>query len=149
MIPGFYELRGQFPMNDPVREILSSFAETYLGYDWQDVRFPIKFWNILDRFKEGLPRTNNGAEGWHFRLNSLLPGAHPSMLFSINMLRDEENHYRLEADKIRNGIFPPRKLKSIQLDDRLKEIVSNYDSQFYRDTYDYLNEVQKCLHEFV
>ena len=28
VIPGFYELRGQFPMNDPVREILSSFGET-------------------------------------------------------------------------------------------------------------------------
>ena len=129
VIPAFSELRGEFPQNDAVRSILSSFADTYLDYNWNDVRFPIHFWNVLPRFQANQPRTTNSAEGWHYRFNSLLPGPHPPMHISIELLIEEETHWKIEADKVRGGIDPPRKLQSRQIETRLRNIVRNRGNQ--------------------
>ena len=89
------------------------------------MRFPITFWNVLQRFQANQPRTTNSAEGWHYRFNSLLPGAHPAMYLSIQLLIEVETHWKLEADKVRGGIDPPRKLQSGQIETRLRNIVRN------------------------
>ena len=112
VVAGFYELRGLFRPDDPVRQIMSSFADTYLGYTWDEVRFPIKFWNILPRFESNQPRTNNSKEGWHFRFNSALPGPKPALHISLQMIKDEKSNWKLECDKIRQGIVQGRKATS-------------------------------------
>ncbi|CAF1137041.1 unnamed protein product [Brachionus calyciflorus] len=33
-------------------------------------RFPIEFWNLNERVKQDLPRTNNNVESWHSRIKS-------------------------------------------------------------------------------
>ena len=149
VVPSFYALRVEITLNDPVRDILSSFADTYLGYTWDDVRFPIKFWSVLDRFRNNQPRINNTAEGWHYRFNSLHSGAHPPMYKSIEKLIEEETQGRLEADKVRRGIYPPKKAKSIQIEGRLELVLENRENQVHRDNTDFLNEVKSCLHEFL
>ncbi|CAG7830116.1 unnamed protein product, partial [Allacma fusca] len=49
---GFLELRNQFASTDAVREIFRYFLVTYIGYSWDDVLFPVDFWNVSDRFRE-------------------------------------------------------------------------------------------------
>ena len=51
VVARFYEIQGLFRPKDPVCSILSSFADTYLGYDWDEVRFPIHFWSVRSRFR--------------------------------------------------------------------------------------------------
>ena len=122
---------------------------TYLGYKWKHVLFPIKFWSVLPRFRDNQPRTNNMKEGWHYRFNSMLAGPHPPMHKSIQMIRDEENHWKLEVDKIKAGMIPKKKRKSIQMETRLKSIVAGYDGQDYTSRKDFLNAIQSCMHEFM
>ena len=46
------------------------FQKTYIGQRLDngievDARFPYQSWNMFQRIRDGLPRTNNSLEGWH------------------------------------------------------------------------------------
>jgi len=48
-------------------------------------------WNCFTNVSADLPRTNNGVEGWHNTLYSLLHAAHPSIWKVINAFKQDEN----------------------------------------------------------
>ena len=51
-----------------------------------DSLFPKKLWNYY--CFQGLP-TNNGLEGWHYRLNSTIDGANPILYLVLEELRND------------------------------------------------------------
>jgi hypothetical protein len=146
--PTFSLLRGQFAMGDSVREIFSYFQENYLGYDFNDVRFPIPFWNVRERFLSAQPRTNNQKEGWHYRFKNMHSKSNPTMETSLQMIQKEELHWYQECQKILGGIVPRKKKKSIQIETRLENIMKGEDRD-YKDKIEFLGAIQQCLHEFV
>ena len=50
-------------------EFILYFQQWYVGQEvnGQEIqgRFPKELWNMYQRVKDGLPRTNNSLEGWH------------------------------------------------------------------------------------
>ena len=68
---------------------------------------------------------------------------------SIIMLRKEELHSEIECEKIRQGLIPPKKKKSIEIEKMLKELMTNRDDQIYRNHIDFLKAIQRCLHNFM
>ena len=145
----FGELRGLFWPDDQVREILNYFYNSYIGRNWDEVRYPIDFWNVSARFAVCAPRTNNGAEGWHYRFNALLPKPKPTMQDSIVLLKKEEPHSQIECEKIRQGLVPTKRKKIIEIEKMLKEIMTNRDDQLYHNHIDFLKAIQRCLHDFI
>ena len=59
------------------------FQKTYIGQRLDngievDARFPYQSWNMFQRIRDGLPRTNNSLEGWHCMMMKDL-SCHPSL----------------------------------------------------------------------
>ena len=64
-------------------EFMAYFQSTYIGNQAPNgvetnARFPYHTWNMYQRLKDRLPRTNNALEGWHSGF-SLHIRAHPSL----------------------------------------------------------------------
>jgi hypothetical protein len=76
---------------------MTTFGSNMWGDTWENVLFPCHFWNIFGRFENEVPRTTNSVEGWHFRMNNFLSGAHPDMWRCLEMLKAEQLHWELKT----------------------------------------------------
>ena len=80
VVEGFETLRDHddFPQN--LEGVYDYFEDTYIGRPQRRGRrqplFPLVMWNQRMRTEEGLPRTNNMAEGWHNAFQSSVTFSH-------------------------------------------------------------------------
>ena len=51
--------------------------------------FPPAIWNQQQAAFEGLARTTNAVEGWHFGVQAFFSGSHPSLWKSLETLRKD------------------------------------------------------------
>ena len=75
-------------------ELILYFQQWYVGQEvnGQEIqgRFPKELWNMYQRVKDGLPRTNNSLEGWHHAFaNGIAP--HPALPKLVQKYRHEQN----------------------------------------------------------
>lgn len=84
----FLTLADNLPEHDKMLELLSYFEETYIQGRWHPghseqcygpVLFPKEGWNHIETAQEGLARTTNSMEGWHYGLQALIQGHHPTL----------------------------------------------------------------------
>jgi len=81
--------------NEPeLAPLLKYFEDTWLGrLDRRGRRrsplFPLSMWNCFTNVSADIPRTNNGVEGWHNTLYSIVHAAHPSIWKVINAFKNE------------------------------------------------------------
>ena len=61
----------------------------YVVTTWvdDDARFPLRMWN---HFTNADPRTNNNVEGFHSRVNRLLPHRHPNIYRFVELIKGIE-----------------------------------------------------------
>ena len=150
VVAGFMELRGEFRMDDPVRKILDYFNTTYVGYTWDECLFPIPFWNVRERFKNGIIRTNNPKEGWQYRFSTQHFRFKPKMGASIATIQRKEVHWRQEWEKRRGGLGGySSKTKYRRIEERLHKIIQSQENQAFHNYKDFLDKIQHCLHKFV
>jgi len=140
--------RACYSMDDPIRKVFAYFQNTYIGYSWDDVDFPIPFWNCYDRLMDNQPRTTNSVEGWHHRLNTIVDGAHPSMWKSLDCIRKEQRHWEQKCANLRSGELVIRRNQYIHLDKKLRSIVTHYNTPVYNTTMEYLKGLSFVIHDY-
>ena len=100
VIPAFQKLA----LNAEVpKEFLAYFQSTYIGVTGRShpsertPKYPIEFWNVRSRVLQGLPKANNGCEGFHNALRSSITASHPNIW---KLLKDLKAEMELTNTKI-------------------------------------------------
>ncbi|XP_048238825.1 uncharacterized protein LOC125372533 [Haliotis rufescens] len=77
----------------------------YIVRTWvdDDARFSMRMWN---HFETDGPRTNNNLEGFHSRLNYLLPHVHPNIYRFIEVIQKVEFSERTKVMQLNFGAAP-------------------------------------------
>ncbi|CAF3132957.1 unnamed protein product [Rotaria sp. Silwood2] len=119
---GFNELYLSLPpMFQP---LMDYFEDTYLGRRCPNgratPRYPIELWNMYQRTIDDSMRTNNLAEAWHRRFNSVVQFQHPSLWIFIQSLRKEENYIHCQIVKVNAGHATLQKKKYVDYSKHLK-----------------------------
>ena len=82
------------PADNVFGPIITYFEDNYIGRMRGSRRVPCNFpprvWNMFDRAKDELPRTNNNVEGYHRRLQSSVSAHHPSLWKFLDILKREQ-----------------------------------------------------------
>lgn len=76
---------------------LTYIENNYVGSDTKKSRFPLEFWNLYNRVKLQLPRTNNSIESWHSRI-SRNTCQNLTIKKVIDLFKEEQN--TMEADLV-------------------------------------------------
>ena len=82
-------------------------------------RFPLRMWN---HFTNAGPRTNNNVEGFHSRVNRLLPHRHPNIYRFVELIKGIEKCERSKLIQINAGAPPPRRRVYRELDTRVRRL---------------------------
>jgi hypothetical protein len=133
-------------------EYITYFENTWLG-KWNRRRtrrippmFEVSQWNCYNSILEDLPLTNNGCEGFHHALASLLGCSHPTIFKLIEGLQRQQ---QLTETRIQQYIANPnvnfltRKQFIIKNQD-FKDIVSRHGSPDF-DSIEYLRRFAYCF----
>ena len=94
----------------------------YVVTTWvdDDARFPLRMWN---HFTNAGPRTNNNVEGFHSRVNRLLPHRHPNIYRFVELIKGIEKCERAKLIQINAGAPPPpRRRVYRELDTRVRRL---------------------------
>ena len=78
---------------------------------------------MRERTIEGSMRTNNQAEAWHRRFNSVIECEHPSLWVFIESLRKEENFIHCQIVKTNARQKPSQSKKYLDYNKRLKNLI--------------------------
>ena len=89
-------LMADFP--DSALNVATYFEDTYIGKRLPNNSrrippFPIRIWNLYERVREQLPRTNNVVEGWHNAFSSSV-GVRTQVCQSFLYSCNENSHYK-------------------------------------------------------
>lgn len=110
-----------------LKDFFCYFEKTYIRNKDQDPLFNISFWNVKDRVLKGLPRTTNGAEGWHRCLNNRAHISHPNILKFLDIIKSEEEKSRYKLVQYSLGKLDLNRRDS-KKEDNLFIIVYNYEN---------------------
>ena len=118
IVSSFEALAAEMPQHSSMDELLSYFEHTYIrgrrmpgrGDNYRPALFPPQTWNQRESAAEGIARTTNIVEGWHFSLHSLFLCDHPSMWFFLEGLaKDIASQKACFLQGIAGGERPVRK----------------------------------------
>lgn len=120
----FHAVAGSLP--DECIDVATYFESTYIGRElggrWRPAAYAPEEWTQFQRTIDGLGRTNNSIEGWHRRFAGRA-GVHPNVFSLIQRIQAEEDHWRVEVEKVQAGATPRRrKPQWEQLSDRLSTL---------------------------
>ncbi|CAM4838718.1 unnamed protein product, partial [Rotaria magnacalcarata] len=122
---GFDDLYGCLP--SILEPVLDYFEDTYIGRRRPNgratPRYPVNLWNMHQRTINNSMRTNNQAEAWHRRLNSVIQCEHPSLWIFIQSLQKEENYIRCQLVKVNAGQSTLQTKKYLDYSKRLKNLL--------------------------
>ena len=138
MVTGFELLCEE--LGEQYDNILDYFEETYIGTSLTDyvkqlsydlllgklrsnrVRrkplFDIKFWSMHNRTTQSSMRTNNSAEAYHRRINSIFQCARPILWLFLQKFIDEENVVHADLVQINAGKTPKKRKTNERLEKR-------------------------------
>ena len=131
---GFDDLYGALPST--FEPLLDYFEDTYIGRRKPNgratPRYPIGLWNMHRRTLDDAMRTNNQAEAWHRRFNSVIDCEHPSLWVFIQSLRKEENYIHCQIVKVNAGQSSQQSKKYLDYNKRLKTLLLSPHSTILR-----------------
>ena len=90
--------------------------------------FELAVWNHSVSALEGLARTNNAVEGWHFGLQSLFQCSHPNIWTLIRQLEKDSRVHKFNWLQGKAGAENPTRLKYRKLNARVQNITRDYQS---------------------
>ena len=89
--------------------------------------FSIGLWNVRDRIKCALPRTNYSVEGWHRAFDIRINITHTSISKLIRKIVAEQSDNEITLEIFRSGHeLAKSKKKYIQLNRRIEKLVLEY-----------------------
>ena len=129
IIEGFEYIKQTAPCS--FSNILHYFENNYIGHVKNGVRgkprFDIELWNLFDRVKKDIPRTNNDVESWHSRIKF---DARQNLTVAkvVELFRLEQNYTETNLVNLFNGdVLKKNKKKVLEREQKLKRIVESYD----------------------
>jgi hypothetical protein len=125
------EIRNDSGQHNGIDTLLDYFEDTYIGrqrrgHPRAHPRFPIEMWNMFNRTREELPRTNNHVEGWHRRFCGNCDGSHPTLWKLLRSFQREENLVRAEIHQVFGGHPVVQKQTYADCAARVLNIVEDY-----------------------
>ncbi|CAF4863424.1 unnamed protein product, partial [Rotaria sp. Silwood2] len=128
VVKGFEDL--SMDLGDEDQAVLDYFEETYIGrlranHTRRKPLFIIDFCNMFHRTTQSLMRTNNSAEAYHRRINSIFQCSHPILWVFLPKLIDEQNATHTDIVDIKSGQAPKSKKKNERFEKRLLHLISN------------------------
>ena len=119
---------------EEVNPVINYFEDNYIGRlrsrGRDNPTFAITSWNVHNRLKDGLPRTNNHIEGWHRKLQASITSSHPNIWKFIDVLKKEQALVDVEINQILGGHKPPKQRKIYsQITERLNNLVEAYENR--------------------
>ena len=118
-----------------VDELLSYFESTYVrgrrlrgrGKKFGLPLFPPDLWNQRNAAVDGIARTNNSVEGWHFGLQALFQCSHPTLWKFIRGLECDCAQQKASFLQGITGIVQPPVKKYERLCERVSRAVATYE----------------------
>jgi hypothetical protein len=139
------------PADERVNDLVTYFKQTYVrGRRYQGTNnyaaaiFPIATWNQYDSAGEGIARTTNSCEGWHFSLQSLLMCHHPTMWRFLAGIERDCSMSKASYLQAATGAVNVTKKKYRTLKERVRRAVAGYGTT---DTLTYLRAIAHLSHE--
>ena len=93
--------------------------------------FPPQIWNQRDAAIEGIARTTNAVEGWHYGIQALFSGSHPGISKLLTNLQKDAAVQKLNFLNASSGHKFPKKKKYENLKGKVQNLM-----QIYRDETD-------------
>ena len=127
-------LTEQMPEHEKMNELLSYFEHTYIrgrrlrgrGNNYGTANFPIPIWNQYEAAGDGVARTTNIVEGWHYAIQSLFMCSHPSIWLLIEGLEKDCQKQKAAFIQGASGVQELNKKKYRDLVDRVRRAVAGY-----------------------
>ncbi len=88
-------------------------------------KFPLHLWNHRDGAREGIARTNNAVEGWHYGIQTYFSGSHPNMWVILTNLRKDMAVQKFNYLQYTQGSYAPRRQKYEKLNETTKQLIEN------------------------
>ena len=89
-------------------------------------RFPICIWNLHDRVKKNLPRTNNNVESWHGKVTQDTK-KNLTVNKAIELFRKEQGLMECNYVKLVNGeVLHTKSVKMKSKDENIARLVKSY-----------------------
>lgn len=112
----------------PEADIISEwFSDNYI---WETISSPPKYqpshWSTKDLIDQDIPRTQNYAESWHHRINTIVSANNAGFYRISNHLINEMKHSIIEINKLSIGTpVPAKKKKVLDKKCRIENILNN------------------------
>ena len=110
-------------------ELCSYFQNTYTEKNLRDPLFPPSIWNKREAASEGVARTTNAVEGWHFGIQASFSGSRPSLWRTLeNLKKDAATQKYLYLQSTAGTEFSGRK-KYRKLETKLKNVIERHQDE--------------------
>ncbi|XP_050516377.1 uncharacterized protein LOC126891239 [Diabrotica virgifera virgifera] len=123
-----------------IQKLLNYFEDNYVGRPnrrgggRRQPLFPPEIWNLYQRVRDGVDRTNNHAEAANRRIQNELGMDHPTIWKFIDALKKIQAGRDVFLERLIAGNEPPSKLKKyIQADQRIESLVLDYENRNLND----------------
>lgn len=121
-------------VHERMPELLSYFEHTYIrgrqrpgrGQNYGPSIFSIHLWNHYRTAADGIARTTNSVEGWHYGLQTLFQCHHPTLWTFLDGISKDMQRQRLGYLQAISGISEAPRRKYRELKERVRRAVSLY-----------------------
>lgn len=119
---------------DEVYELYSYFELNYVGRKpargpRRRPRFQISMWNVRRRTQQGVPRTNNKIEAFHYAVQAMFDGVHPNIWKCLRGLQREHAYqYGLYMQALAGEEPPPQKKIYREMNKRLRNLIERHET---------------------
>ena len=114
---------------EKIDELCCYFQKTYIEGRRRSL-FPPYIWNQREAAFEGIARTTNSVEGWHFGLQSYFTGAHPTIWKLLAALKKDAASQKLRYLQAIAG-QPEKPQKTYRdLNEKVQKIMAHYNEDF-------------------
>ncbi|CAN7944621.1 unnamed protein product, partial [Ixodes hexagonus] len=126
----FQDLLEVFPQE--AIELADYFEDVYVGRPRRNgvcsAQFPPKLWSVYEAAHDGMPRTNNSVEAWHYGLQSNVRCTSPNIWVFLESLKKEQALSEMKLSQAASGVTATRvSRKQEAFNRRLQRILGRYD----------------------
>ncbi|RNA08693.1 hypothetical protein BpHYR1_014524 [Brachionus plicatilis] len=110
-----------------LESLIEYIANNYIRNKNGKARFSIDLWNVHERVKLNLPRTNNNVESWHSRIK---PDARNSLTIDkvVELFREEQSNMESDLAQVLGGqVLKTSTQRQIKNDNCIRRLVESYD----------------------
>jgi hypothetical protein len=151
VLDAFETLVDSFPPNEKLNELVSYFELTYVrgrrlrgrAENYAPAVFPVHLWNQHETAGQGIARTTNIVEGWHYGIQSLFMCQHPTLWIFLDGLDKDCHKQKTSYLQAAAGVQQESKKVYRNLIERVTRVVRSYDQS---DILTYLRAISYLSH---